>query len=153
MTNWLTPDEIKTEINTIRSLTGDSGRISLIAITETDCPACEYNDLTHESKDSSCPTCNGRGKIPTESSVSLLAKIRWVNEIESVQEKIGYLPRGGVIFTIDINYESNVDTVDKGTPPGKIEIDGITVRITGKDYRGYKIRNRVRYYAESISTE
>ena len=148
MANWYSSDEIKEQINEIRDLTGDSNRVYLITITEADCPSCEYNEVTHESKDSSCVTCGGSGKLPTESSVSLLAKIRWVNEIEANLMKIGYLPRGGVTITIDNTYESNIDNL---TPIDRVEVDGIEIRIKGKKPKGYKKVNRTVFYAEPIS--
>jgi hypothetical protein len=148
LANWLSDNEIKKRINEIRDLTGDKDRISLITITESLCPDCEYNEITHESKDSSCSTCGGIGKLQAESAVSLLAKVRWVDEATANLEKIGYLPRGGAIFTVDSIYESNLDDL---TPIDRVEIDGITVIVVARKYKGFKNKNRVTFYAEITS--
>lgn len=150
MTKWLNPDEIKKKINEIREETGDKNRIALVTVTESDCPDCEYDDVTNESKDSSCSTCSGIGKLQAESAVTLLAKIRWVTDPEDILMKTGVLPKGGVVFTIDNNYESNVDTI-KDSGIDKILIDGIEVKIKKKGKKGSREVNRVKYYAEVIS--
>jgi len=139
MPDWLSSKEIKNRINDIRKFTSDDDNVELIYETLTDCPDCDYDEIRQESKDASCPTCGGRGKIAIESSTFILAKIRWLDGIEKSLMGTGYLPEGRVSFTVDNIFESSVDDAEK------IKINDRLIKIKSKSPRGRGGVNRITY--------
>ncbi len=144
---WLSKEEKKKRINKIRQFYGDRSRVELISKVYSNCPDCDYDPVKQESKDSACPTCLGKGRVSIDTTINLLAKIRWVDATEEELLKTGYLPRGGVTFTVDNIYESTIEDAEE------IRIDGKEVRIKGKKYKGNPIVNRVTFFSEPIGGE
>lgn len=147
MAEWLSARDRKRRINRIRELASDEQRVELVNIVYTDCPICGYDLIKQEAKDSACSTCGGTGKVGTETSIVLLAKVRWIDPMEETIMKTGYLPIGGVTFTIDSDFEDNVDGSEK------ILVDGIQVQIISKRYRGFPKVNRVTYDCEPVKND
>lgn len=145
MAEWLTKEERKKRINKIRELSGDENRLELVYIVWTPCGSCGFDPIKQEAKDSACLECGGSGRTATESIINLLAKVRWIDPMEETMMKTGYLPTGGVSFTVDSVFEPSVDSAEK------IRVDGIEVKIVSKRYRGFPEVNRLTVIAEPVN--
>jgi len=144
MSNWLSSKDIKNRINNIRKLTSDDNNVELIYEALSDCPDCDYDEIRQESKDASCETCGGRGKVVVETSIFVLAKIRWLDGIEENMMRTGYLPEGRVSFTVDNIFETSVDEA------AKIKIQSNLIKIEAKIPKGRGSTNRITYIGRTI---
>jgi hypothetical protein len=106
---------------------------------KSDCPTCEIDPVTNESKDPFCPTCSGIGYLITYSGLSTIAHINWggMDDLNWVS--------GGQFFNgdcrIQIKYtEENISAVDNAI---YVLVDGKKMSVDKKTFRGAQELNRI----------
>jgi hypothetical protein len=85
---------------------------------ESDCPSCKYDPIRKESTDPYCDTCDGRGKMVTETFYNIPSSVETTEDFQYEFSKAGRIMEGEILATIDIQ---EIETVLD--PTGKYNMD------------------------------
>jgi hypothetical protein len=86
--------------------------LRLCKVSETDCPDCGYDPIRKESTDPYCDTCNGKGKIVTESYYDIPSSVETADDFRFEYGNTGRLLDGEILATIDSKEISEILNID-----------------------------------------